>query len=212
MKGFLLGLILGLLAIPLFVYLHFRLGRPPVAVADAPYWLEEQVVSVPLHARIDKEMPKNAPIEPSATNLEAGAHIYRQQCAACHGLYGRPSSFAPHMYPQAPQLWAPHGDGVVGVSDDPPGETWWKVANGIRLSGMPAYSKVLTETQMWQVSLLLANADKPLPAGVLTLLKQPLDLDPAPAGAPLSSDAPSQKITDQDMKSMPSPIPPDDQH
>ncbi len=212
MKGFLLGLILGLLAIPLFVYLHFRLGRPPVAVADAPYWLEEQVVSVPLHARIDKEMPKNAPIEPSATNLEAGAHIYRQQCAACHGLYGRPSSFAPHMYPKAPQLWAPHGDGVVGVSDDPPGETWWKVANGIRLSGMPAYSKVLTETQMWQVSLLLANADKPLPAGVLTLLKQPLDLDPAPAGAPLPSDAPSQKITDQDMKSMPSPIPPDDQH
>jgi thiosulfate dehydrogenase len=212
MKGFLLGLILGLLAIPLFVYLHFRLGRPPVAVADAPYWLEEQIVEVPLHARIDKEMPKNAPIEPSATNLEAGAHIYRQQCAACHGLYGRPSAFASHMYPHAPQLWAPHGDGVVGVSDDPPGETWWKVANGIRLSGMPAYSKVLNETQMWQVSLLLANADKPLPAGVLTLLKQPLDLDPAPAGAPVPSDAPSQKITDQDMKSMPSPIPPDDQH
>ncbi|MBV8672293.1 MAG: c-type cytochrome [Acidobacteriaceae bacterium] len=207
MKGFLLGLILGLLAIPLFAYLHFRVGHPPVAVADAPYWLEEQVVRVPLHARIDKEMPKSAPIEPSATNLEAGAHIYRQQCAACHGLYGRPSSFAGHMYPQAPQLWAPHGDGVVGVSDDPPGETYWKVSNGIRLSGMPAYSKVLNETQMWQVSLLLANADKPLPATALNLLKQPLDLDPAPAGAPSTSDASPQKITDQDINSMPSPVP-----
>jgi thiosulfate dehydrogenase len=32
---------------------------------------------------------------------------------------------------------------------------------------------------MWQVSQLLANADKPLPPSVLTLLKQPLDLDPA---------------------------------
>jgi hypothetical protein len=32
---------------------------------------------------------------------------------------------------------------------------------------------------MWQVSQLLANADKPLPPGVLTLLKQSLDLDPA---------------------------------
>lgn len=212
MKGFLLGLILGLLAIPLFVYLHFRLGHPPVAVADVPYWLEEQIVKVPLHARIDNEMPKSAPIEPSATNLEAGAHIYRQQCASCHGLYGRPSAFASHMYPHAPQLWAPHRDGVVGVSDDPPGETFWKVSNGIRLSGMPAYSKVLSETQMWQVSLLLANADKPLPVGVLTLLKQPLDLDPAPAGVPAPLDAPPQKITDQDIKSMPSPIPPDDQH
>jgi thiosulfate dehydrogenase len=212
MKGFLLGLILGLLAIPVFVYLHFRLGRPPVAAADAPYWLEEQVVRVPLHTRIEKEMPKSAPIEPSATNLEAGAHIYRQQCAACHGLYGRPSTFARHMYPEAPQLWAPHGDGVVGVSDDPPGETYWKVANGIRLSGMPAYNKVLNETQMWQVSLLLANADKPLPATALNLLKQPLDLDPAPAGAPTLSDAPPQKITDQDINSMPSPVPPDQQH
>ncbi len=59
-----------------------------------------------------------------------------------------------------------------------PGETYWKVANGIRLSGMPAFSKVLNQTEMWQVSLLLANADKPLPPGVLDLLKQPMDLDP----------------------------------
>ncbi len=41
---------------------------------------------------------------------------------------------------------------VVGVSDDEAGETYWKVANGIRLTGMPSYSHVLTDTQMWQVS------------------------------------------------------------
>jgi thiosulfate dehydrogenase len=210
MKSFLLGLILGLVAIPFFVYLHLRVGHPPVAVGDPPYPLERELVQAPLHARIDKEMPKSAPIEPSATNLESGAHIYRQQCAACHGLYGRPSSFAAHMYPEAPQLWAPHSDGVVGVSDDPPGETYWKVANGIRLSGMPSYSTVLNQTQMWQVSLLLANADKPLPPGTLELLKQPLDLDPAPGGPPPASTQP-QKITDQEMKSMPSAIPPDAQ-
>ena len=162
-----------------------------------------------LHARIDKEMPKSSPIEPSATNLETGAHIYRQQCAACHGLYGRPSSFASHMYPHAPQLWAPHRDGVVGVSDDPPGETYWKVANGIRLTGMPSYNKVLSETQMWQVTLLLANADKPLPPGTLELLKQPLDLDPAALAAPPPSNAPPQKITDQDINGMPPAMPPD---
>jgi mono/diheme cytochrome c family protein len=105
--------------------------------------------------------------------------VYRKQCAACHGLYGLPASFAKGMFPEAPQLWEPHGHDVVGVSDDPPGETYWKVANGIRLSGMPAFKHVLNETEMWQVSQLLANADKPLPPGVLTLLKQPLDLDPA---------------------------------
>jgi len=32
---------------------------------------------------------------------------------------------------------------------------------------------------MWQVSLLLANADKPLPPAAVALLKEPLNLDPA---------------------------------
>jgi len=57
------------------------------------------------------------------------------------------------------------------VSDDPPGETYWKVANGIRLTGMPAYKSVLTETQMWQVSVLLAQADKPLPQAAVEILR-----------------------------------------
>jgi thiosulfate dehydrogenase len=176
---FLVGLVIGLLAVPLCIAAYLQFGNLPVATSDAPLPFESRIVHLPLHARIDRELVKTPPVEASPTNLEIGAHIYRQQCAACHGLYGRPSSFAKYMFPDAPQLWEPHGNGVVGVSDDPPGETYWKVANGIRLSGMPAFSHVLNQTEMWQVSQLLANADKPLPPGVLTLLKQPLDLDPA---------------------------------
>jgi hypothetical protein len=75
------------------------------------------------------------------------------------------------MYPRAPQLWEQHKNSdVVGVSDDPPGETHWKVENGIRLTGMPSFKKVLTDTEMWQVTLLLANADKPLPPAALDIL------------------------------------------
>ena len=66
------------------------------------------------------------------------------------------------MFPQPPQLWSRRGNGAVGVSDDPVGETYWKVKNGIRLSGMPAYGKALSETELWQVSLLLSMANKPL--------------------------------------------------
>src|ERR1700761_5524108 len=174
MVKFLAGFILGLLAVPAAAMLYLRFGHPPVAVADEAFTLEHQIVHGPLHARIDQEMPKNAPMSASEANLLIGAHIYRQQCAACHGLYGRPSAFGNHMYPDAPQLWQPHGAGVVGVSDDPPGETYWKVKNGIRLTGMPSFDKVLNDTQMWQVTLLLANADKPLPADVLDTMKQPL--------------------------------------
>jgi thiosulfate dehydrogenase len=45
------------------------------------------------------------------------------------------------------------------VTDDEPGETYWKVANGIRLTGMPGYNQQVSTTEMWQVSLLLAHAD-----------------------------------------------------
>jgi thiosulfate dehydrogenase len=56
------------------------------------------------------------------------------------------------------------------VSDDAVGETYWKVKNGIRLTGMPSYDKALSETEMWQVSLLLSRADKPLPADAAKML------------------------------------------
>jgi mono/diheme cytochrome c family protein len=92
------------------------------------------------------------------------------------------------MFPDAPPLWEAHHHGaetMVGVSDDPPGETYWKVANGIRLTGMPAYNQVLTETQMWQVSLLLASADKPLPPAAVEILRGEQPQTPAPATPPV---------------------------
>ncbi|HEV2463527.1 MAG TPA: cytochrome c [Acidobacteriaceae bacterium] len=188
MKRFVLGLIIGLIAIPIAAYVYFRAGHPPVAVADHPFPFEKQIVKVPLNARIDSEMPHNPPIEATDANLVAGAVIYRAQCAACHGLNGQPSSFASHMYPDAPQLWAPHHNGkVVGVSDDPPGETYWKIANGIRLTGMPSFQKTLDETQMWQVALLLSHADKPLPAAAHLAVTQPIDF--TVSSAPLTPPA-----------------------
>jgi thiosulfate dehydrogenase len=46
------------------------------------------------------------------------------------------------------------------VTDDTAGETYWKVLNGIRLTGMPGFRGSLSETQAWQVSIMLARADK----------------------------------------------------
>ena len=93
-----------------------------------------------------------------------------------------------YLYPRAPQLWEKHHNGnVVGVSDDPTGETYWKVANGIRLTGMPAFNKILTETQMWQVSVLLANADKPLPPAALNILNGHATVQPVSPSMPAKS-------------------------
>jgi thiosulfate dehydrogenase len=167
----LLGIILGILLVPVAAMVWFHFGNPPVAVADAPFWMERQITRIPLNARIEREMVTTPPIQADETAFVAGAEIYREQCAACHGFHGKPSSFGGQMFPKAPQLWQKHKNSeVVGVSDDPPGETYWRVLNGIRLTGMPSYKKILTDTQMWQVTLLLANADKPLPPAAIDIV------------------------------------------
>ena len=167
-----LGFILGVVAVVVGVYAYLQWGSPPVATADKPFPFEKAIVSVPLNARI-KEQIQKPPFGVSEDVYEGGARVYRQQCASCHGTPGKDVKFASHMYPGAPQLWKKHPRGnVVGVSDDEPGETYWKVANGIRLTGMPAYNHVLSDTEMWQVSLLLKNADQQLPDPVMKVLTQ----------------------------------------
>jgi mono/diheme cytochrome c family protein len=198
MGRFLLGMIIGIILVPLCIFGYFKWGKVPVAVNDPPFPQERLLTAVPLNARIDREM-KTAPIQPSEDNFVAGAHIYADQCAVCHGFHGKPSVVGTHEFPTAPALWEKHRNGdVVGVSDDPPGETYWKVANGIRLTGMPAYKDVLNETQMWQVSLLLANADKPLPPSVVSILngettvQSPMGPVPAPPPGQKSAPAPQK--------------------
>ncbi len=175
MQRFAIGFIIGVALVPILGALYLLYGNVPVAVSDPAFPLEKKIVHVPLRARIAKDMPKSVPIQPTPDNLTAGADIYRQNCAYCHGSQGQNSTAGAHMYPFAPQLWQAHGNhSVVGVSDDPPGETYWKVANGIRLTGMPAFDQILSSNQMWQVTILLANADKPLPQGATDILAKPL--------------------------------------
>ncbi len=158
-----LSFIAGLLLLPLVVTIYLAWGRPPVATSDKPFPFEKAIVKIPLNARIRSEMA-TSPIPADEDNLNAGAGIYEDKCEVCHGTTKEPSGIGKAMFPTAPQLWVKHKNGAVGVSDDPVGETYWKVKNGIRLTGMPAYSKSLTDKQLWQVSLLLSMADKPLPA------------------------------------------------
>ena len=162
---FIAGLILGVVLVPVMVYFYFTSGSAPVATTDADMPFESMLARKAQHARIDKEMPKTVPIQANEANYMAGAELYKQHCAVCHGVPLTPkTAIATGMYPHPPQLFE-----GKGVTDDEPGETYWKIYNGLRLTGMPGFSKSLNETQMWQMSLLLANADK-LPASVKAAL------------------------------------------
>lgn len=183
---FLAGLILGLLVVPCGLYLYITGGSAPVATTDSDMPFERSLAKMAQHARIDKEMPKTVPIQPSEANYLAAADLYKQHCAVCHGLPLTPkSAIASGMYPKPPLLME-----GKGVTDDSPGESYWKIYNGFRLTGMPGFSKSLSETQMWQIALLVANADKLPPSAKAILVAPPPSL-PAGAAVPPAMSAPA---------------------
>jgi len=155
-KGLILGILLGMLLIAGGVYYYFSSGRAPVATSAPPIPFETTLSRVGLHAYLDK-LPHPEPQVPAdEANLISGAKVYKEHCATCHGLPGEPkSAIALGMYPAPPQLF--HG---TGVTDDDAWESYWKVENGIRMSGMPGFKDRLTEKQIWQVAVLVKNADK----------------------------------------------------
>ena len=165
MKTFAAGVIVTLVCIIGGVYAYFAGGFAPVATASVPMPFERKLANMALYAKLQKEMPKTVPIEANEANYLAGAHEYLTNCAVCHGVPGKgKTAIARGEFPIPPKLLE-----GKGVTDDSPGETFWKVAYGIRLTGMPGFNQSLSETQMWQISLMLANADK-LPNSVTAVL------------------------------------------
>jgi thiosulfate dehydrogenase len=169
MKQFVLGFVAALLLISAGGLGYIALGLAPVATASAPLPFEKLITGIALNARVNKEAPKSSPIPASDEAYAAGIKIYRKTCAVCHGLPGQEqTAIAKGEFPPPPELFKGQG-----VTNDPVGVTYWKVANGIRMTGMPGFIGSLSTDQLWQVSLLLANADK-LPATLQKTLQEPL--------------------------------------
>lgn len=168
MKHFISGLIIGLLIVPAAAYIYLVSGMAPVAVDAKAMPFERGLAMAALHKRLDQEAPKNAGVDAGEPNLQKGAEEYMEHCAICHGTLTEDSSMHSAMFPRPPALVK-----GKGVTDDPVGETYWVIANGIRLSGMPEFKSHFSEQELWQISQMLANADK-LPPSVQQILQKPM--------------------------------------
>jgi thiosulfate dehydrogenase len=175
MKGFLGGIVVTLVLILLSGVLYIRSGWMPVAVSDPPLLFEKQLARLGVHSRVKRDAPVMDAFAFTIRDGISGARVYQQDCAFCHGLPEQRAAIGNAMFPRAPQLFPDRT-----VTDDPVGVIYWKIKNGIRLTGMPAFKASLTEQQMWQVSTLLARADK-LPPQVLDAFKPPSANAAAPA-------------------------------
>ncbi len=161
-------MLIGWIVLPAALFLYLRFGYVPVAVNGPVIPFEQLLAGAAIEAKIAREAPTSAGLPASEENLLTGAKIYREQCVECHGLKGTPRSVASKgMFPDPPQFFE---RAVMG--NDPVGQNYWVVANGIRLSGMPGYRGSLTEDQMWQVSQFLSNRGK-LPDSVEKWLHSP---------------------------------------
>ncbi len=99
-------------------------------------------------------LPK-APANDSSS-VSAGEGIFGMACASCHGKDGRnPTNLGKSMYPRVPDLGAPE---IQRLSNQ---ELFWVIKNGIRLSGMPGFANVLSDTELWQVTYYVRSLGKP---------------------------------------------------
>jgi len=187
LKGIVIGIVVGILLVFAGGYFYFSSGQVPVATKAPGMLFEHKLAHMALDAYLDRQPHPNPPVPADEKNFLEGAKVYKENCAVCHGLPGEPkTAIADGMFPPPPQLFK-----GTGVTDDEPWETYWKVYGGMRMTGMPGFSDHLGETKMWQVSVLLKNADKISPAVKAELAVEPAAAAPvAPAAAPAPVPAP----------------------
>ncbi|HXU35681.1 MAG TPA: cytochrome c [Blastocatellia bacterium] len=170
MKRFFYGGLTAIVAGPLVVMLAGlligELGFIPVNADAVPSILEKKVFPLVVRAAVARQSSEQAS-DAALTDddLVAGARIYKELCAGCHGqLSGRPSVLGSSFYPPAPQL---PGRGT-GYNRR---EIFWVVKHGIRNTSMPAWRNLLSDEDLRQVSAFV-GAINTLPVTVETKLRE----------------------------------------
>jgi thiosulfate dehydrogenase len=168
LSWFVLGIVTACAGLVVGGYLFVKLGGVSMKTSAKPLPLEKTVARMALRASLGSAGAEKNPLSLSESDMLAGAHEYRDHCAVCHGIPGRPrTTISKGMFPKPPQLFEEKNM----VTDDPEGITYWKVTHGIRLSGMPGFGDALSDRQRWQVTMLVAHANK-LPPPVLAELRR----------------------------------------
>lgn len=166
MRRFWLGFVVAVVAVLAaeFIYVRFGFINPR---ADSPEnTLEKEIAMPALDASVDRRAPglKN-PVSPTEDNLIAGMKLYQADCSSCHGDVQRPDGIlADALYPRAPLF-------LKDAPDMPEHQNFYIIRHGVRHSGMPAWDKILTQEQMWQLTTFLSHMDK-LPPPVAAQWKQ----------------------------------------
>ena len=176
MRNFLRGVIATVLIMLIGAAGVVLLGWAPTQADSAPPRWEMRLAHTALDRAIERNAPRvNNPVPPTDENLIEGMKTYVMACAECHGgLDRKPSPMAHSFYPPAPSL-------ILRPMDDPEWQVFYVVRTGIRNTAMPAWSKTMSETDMWKVTAFLTRIDK-LPPGVQDYWQKSVGVPPPAEG------------------------------
>ncbi|MGH9519068.1 MAG: c-type cytochrome, partial [Terriglobales bacterium] len=120
----------------------------------APTWIETKLAA--LSRRLALPRNQNAlhnPYPVTAARLAAGRSLYQRQCALCHADSGDGhTEIGDNLYPKPPDL-----RGLTQNKSD--GALFYSIRNGIRMSGMPAWSHDSDE-EIWNLVSLIRSLRK----------------------------------------------------
>jgi mono/diheme cytochrome c family protein len=91
----------------------------------------------------DKQRNRENPFASRPDAIAAGAKLFRQNCATCHGGEATGMKDRPNL----------HSERIRAAT---PGELEWLLKNGSMKNGMPSWSK-LPEQQRWQIVSFLKS-------------------------------------------------------
>jgi len=156
MRGFIVGVILTLLVIFGGGYFYITTGHFDTrAVGPQPSHFERRAANQSVDEWVDDHAPKQAnPFPATMQNIADGSMIYDKNCSFCHGSLKQPiSPLRRSFYPSVPQL-------MTNTPDDPDGNLFYVVKYGIRFSGMPGWSGVLSDDDIWKTVVFIKNSSQ----------------------------------------------------
>jgi mono/diheme cytochrome c family protein len=166
MRQYAIGLVVGLLVLPVSVLFGGLFGLFPISGNATPSGLETAFAQ---HALLTAAARHAAglhdPVEPTEVNLRLGMKHYRDNCAGCHGTPDRPTDGIV-LYPMPPQF-ALHRPTV------PVEQLFWIVKNGVRYSAMFGFGDPApksdsaaraNEQEIWTIVTFLHRLDSLPPA------------------------------------------------
>jgi thiosulfate dehydrogenase len=168
MGKFIAGIVFVVVAVALAMVIYARGGHMAVNADSAPSSVERWAANAALDAAMEHQAPRvENPVPKTDANLIDGMKLYAMNCGVCHGgLDRKQNALGGAFYPPAPQI-------LVDALDDPEWHIFFAVKHGVRLTGMPAWGKVMSDSDLWKITAFVKNINQ-LPPAVEQQRKQAL--------------------------------------